>query len=110
MTGIEVLIEVLARGGRVIWSSPRPRLLLPPDLRPTVEADRDTIREILRRAAILREQAQRFICEGKALPLLALPDRLGDAGCLSCGASVSTGHYRCEVCAIAVALALEGMP
>ena len=109
MTGVAVLREVLSEGGQVVWASPGPRLLVPPTLRSKVEADRPALREILRRAAILRAQAVQFIPQGIPMPLLALPDNKSVDGCLSCGAEVSEGHYRCEVCAMAITLALQGL-
>jgi hypothetical protein len=109
MTCVAVLTEALARGGKVVWDSPgKPRLLAPPSLHDAIKADRETVKEILRRAAILREQANVFIREGRLLPVLALPDRPEGDGCWSCGDPVEGRGYRCELCALAVALALEG--
>jgi hypothetical protein len=109
MTAVAVLTEALARGGKVVWEPPdKPRLLAPPSLHDAIKADRETVKEILRRAAIFREQAERFIRQGRLLPVLTLPDYQGVDGCLSCGAPLQGRRYRCEVCALAVALALEG--
>jgi hypothetical protein len=111
VTGIAVLTEALARGGKVVWEPPdKPRLLAPPSLHEAIKADRETVKEILRRAAIFRDQAAQFIRHGEALPFLALPGRLEGDGCWSCGVLVEAGHFRCELCALAVALALEGKP
>lgn len=111
MGSCAVLTEALARGGKVVWDPPdRPRLLAPRSLHEAIKADRATVKEILRRAAIFRDQAERFIRQGRLLPVLALPDHQGVDGCWSCGATVPPGHFRCEVCSLAVALALEGMP
>ena len=108
MAAVTVLTEALAQGGKVLWEPPeRPKLILPKGTRERLEPDRETIREVLRRATILREQAQRFIRDGKALPLLALPEHQGGTGCLSCGVPVKGGHFRCELCALAVTLAME---
>jgi hypothetical protein len=105
MTAVAVLTEALARGGKVVWDPPgRPRLLAPPSLHEAIKADRETVKEILRRAAILREQAQR----PGPWPILVLPDRQEGAGCLSCGIAIGADRFRCEVCALAVVLALEG--
>lgn len=42
MVDVGALAEALAAGGRILWDPPeRPRLLVPKDLRPRVEADRD---------------------------------------------------------------------
>ena len=107
MTGVVALAEVLARGGRVVWDAPRPRLMVPPDLREKVLADRETVKEVLRRAALFRQQAR----TPGPLPILALPGApLSGPGCLSCGATVERGRFRCAVCALAVDLALEVKP
>lgn len=111
MTAVQTLSEALARGGKVIWDAPgRPRVMVPKPLRERLEAGRDTIREVLRRAAIFREQAAVFIRHGGMLPILALPEHQGFDGCWSCGTQVEAGHYRCPMCAIAVTLALDGRP
>ena len=88
MSGVLALSEALARGGRVVWDAPKPRLLVPPSLRPKVEADREAVREILRRAALFRDQAAAFIRDGRPLPTLAFPEYDGRTrgGCISCGA------------------------
>lgn len=107
MTAVAVLTEALARGGKVVWEPPdRPRLLAPPSLHKAIKADGATVREILRRAAIFREQAGTpGLC-----PILALPDCPHGDGCLSCGATIAPGHFRCELCALAVKLALGATP
>ena len=111
MTGVAVLTEAMTRGGKVVWDPPdKPRLLAPPSLHQALKADRETVKEVLRRAAIFREQATRFVREGRALPILALQDRPEGDGCASCGTPLNGRRYRCEVCALAVALALEGTP
>lgn len=106
-----LLAEALAHEGKVLWAPPeRPKLILPKGTRERLEPDRVTIREVLRRATIFREQSERFIRDGKALPLLALPEHQAGTGCFSCGVPVKAGHFRCELCALAVTLALEGRP
>lgn len=64
-------------------------------------------REVLRRAAIFRAQAQ----TASAKPFLVLPKRTGPPdGCMSCGVPIPTG-FRCRVCRLAVYLALDmGLP
>ncbi len=110
MTGIQVFREILTQGGKVEWdASVKPHLLVPPDVHPFIHPHRNIIREILRRATVLRQEALQFIPKGIAMPILALPDLQGSGGCLSCGATVETGQYRCEVCVIAVKLALQGL-
>ncbi len=106
MTAVAVLTEALARGGRVVWEpTEKPRLLAPPSLHPKIKADRETVKEILRRAAEFRRQAQ----TPGPIPFLHLPGCLeGDGLCLSCGTKVDLGHFRCPACTLAVNIALEG--
>lgn len=107
MTAVGVLVEALTRGGKVVWDPPnRPRLFAPPSLHEAIRADRKTVKEILRRAAILRVQATTY----GPCPLLALPEHPGAGGCLSCGDPVDAGHFRCPLCALAVRIALQMMP
>lgn len=111
MSGVLALTEALAQGGQVVWDAPKPRLLVPPGFRSKVEAHRETVREVLRRAAIFREQAFAFIQGGQALPLLTLPEYGGEigGGCISCGAAAAPGSSRCPICALAVELALAAL-
>ena len=105
MTALETFSHALARGGKILWDTPGgPRIMVPKALRERLEVDRETIREILRRATIFREQVTR----PGPWPILTLPHRQEGEGCLSCGVAVRAGHFRCEVCALAVNLALEG--
>ncbi|MBI4391131.1 MAG: hypothetical protein HY575_04550 [candidate division NC10 bacterium] len=108
MGGVIALKEALALGGRVVWNPPeRPRLLVPAGHRDRLLADRETIREVLRRAVIFRAQARTT----GPLPILALPDApLDGPGCMSCGSWAEPDHFRCAVCALAVALALDVEP
>lgn len=104
MTAVAVLTEALARGGKVVWDSPDgPRLLAPPSLHPAIKADRENVKEILRRAAIFREQAG----TSGPWPYLTLPGVEGD-GCISCGVPLGPRCYRCPLCELAVKLAMEG--
>ncbi len=60
MSVLETFSHPLARGGRVLWDTPgKPRVMVPKVLRERLEADRDTIREVLRRATIFRGQVSR---------------------------------------------------
>ncbi len=102
--GCALLEEALAKGGRVIFEPPgHPRLLVPLGMGAKLREDVKTVREVLRRAVLFREQAQR----PGPLPLLVLPGYRGQGGCLSCGTGIDLGYFRCAICALAVALALE---
>jgi hypothetical protein len=101
-----VLSEALALGGKVIFAPPDPpRLLVPKGMGAKVQADAPAVREVLRRAAIFHQQAERFIRRGGVLPVLALPDC--PAGpCASCGSDLDGNRYRCSICVTAVNVAL----
>jgi hypothetical protein len=108
MADCATLSEALALGGKVVFDPPdKPRLLVPKGMGAKVQADAPTIREVLRRAAIFRAQAERFLREGRAFPLLVLSEHARAEGCLSCGEALGPNRYRCAVCALAVTLALE---
>ncbi len=106
MSGCTALEEALAQGGRVIFEADRPRLLVPKGMRDKIQEDIATVREVLRRATLFRGQANSH----GLVPLLVLPDYQGGGGCLSCGISVGSGHFRCQLCVLAVALALDMKP
>ncbi len=106
MTGVAVLSDALGKGARVVFDgSDEPRLLAPQTLHDAILANRETVKEILRRAAIFRQQAH----SPGPWPILTLRG-VGADGCISCGAQpASDRRYRCEVCALAVRLALESV-
>ena len=108
---VENLTEALSRGAVIDWSDPgKPTLkAVPSNFAPQLRKDRAVVREVLLRAVLFREQAVAFIEEGRALPILALPEHQDSSGCLSCGAPVGQRRFRCPVCALAVNLALDGM-
>lgn|SRR5574341_172032 len=104
MTGVAVLTKALARGAYVVFDPPdKPKLIAPPSLHDAIKADRGTVKEILRRAAILHRQAQ----TPGPLPVLALPEHPGADGCISCGDPVDAEQFRCPLCSLAVKIALE---
>ncbi len=95
------VVEALRRGVRVLWDPPRYRG--PAEALALAKGTPETAREVLRRAAIFRAQAQR----ASVCPLLVLPEAtLQLGGCISCGVSIPCG-FRCGVCQIAVQLALD---
>jgi hypothetical protein len=105
--GLSALVEALHRGGKAVWEPPdRPKLVeVPPELRESLLADRQALREVLSRAAAFRAHlAGRDVC-----PVLVLPDRPpGEAGCISCGAP--TASIRCRLCSLACWIALGHAP
>ena len=104
MGGLTVLAEVLANGGKVVWDTAPPRLLVPHHLRARVEAERAVIREVLRRATVFRGQARTH----GPCPYLHLPGApKQEQGCLSCGEPLGdTQPLRCPLCVLAALLAL----
>ena len=81
---------------------------LPEDLRGTLKRHKEEIlAEVLGRTSVFREQAERFIRQGMALPILALPEHQGGDGCISCGVPVDRRRFRCPVCTLAAELALD---
>jgi hypothetical protein len=105
MTGVSILREAIKQGAHVVFDpSGTARLFAPPDLHERIKSDREAVKEVLRRAALFREQAR----TPGPVPYLMLPDRLKGDGCLSCGATVPRGHVlRCPACALAVRIALN---
>ncbi len=84
---------------------------LPEDLRNTLKRHKqDILVEVTRRVAVFRNQAEVFIREGRALPILTLSEHQGREGCISCGNTVEGGCFRCSVCTLAVKLVLDGRP
>jgi hypothetical protein len=106
---VTILAEALANGARVELGPPH-RLWIGKSYRERLEPDRETVREILRRAVVFREQAAGFILDGRPLPILALPGCQEGDGCISCGTALEGRRFRCEVCTLAVKLALEERP
>ena len=102
--GIEHVAEALRRGVRVVWDPPRYRG--PASALALAKEVPDTAREVLRRAALFREQIQ----HASVCPFLTLPGAETDAdGCLSCGLPITTG-FRCRLCQFAAHLALDLVP
>jgi hypothetical protein len=110
VTDLALLAEGLRRGVRVVWDPPRYRG--PAAAMALFKEVPDAARELLRRAAVFREQIESWNSTGRiGVPLLVLPaapaPRLG--ACVSCGASIERG-WRCPVCLHAVELALGLSP
>ena len=106
MNGCELLEEALRKGGKVEWTPPgKPQLFVPKGMGVLFQQDIETVREVLRRAALFREQAQ----TPGPVPLLVLPGYQGDTDdrCVSCGVRVDSTGFRCALCRLAVTLALE---
>src|SRR3972149_1603005 len=101
MTAEEVLVRVLEAGGEVIYDPARPRLRIPPALKPLGAEHREALRrlvlsqiktpsspldpELAHRVAAFRWQVEEWSRSGGVgVPLLALPEapepRLGRGG------------------------------
>jgi len=105
LDGCTLLEEAIAKGGKIEWrdSPSLPRLFVPQGMGVKLQEDLPTVREVLRRAADFRGQLH---TPGPA-PLLRLTEHTGDEGCLSCGEPIERSRFRCPICVLAVALALE---
>lgn len=104
--GLATVRELSARG-LLTWGPDGPRLAVPPDLAPVVREDRRTIEAVLRRVAVFSRQ----LATPSPDPFVRLRDPKWTAeGCPSCGAPLGEHELRCELCALAVALALDGTP
>ncbi len=104
----EVLGIALREGGIIDWSTPgRPILKgVHPELAAHLREHREVLREILRRAAVFREQVLLFLRGGGTVPLLALSE-CPEGGCISCGGALEGNAYRCRPCIVAVEIALK---
>jgi hypothetical protein len=100
---VALVTAALRRGVRVVWD-PLPRYRGPSAALALAKQAPDTAREVLRRAAIFRAQAQ----TPSTMPILMLPGS-HVTGCLSCGDTGAQG-LRCDLCQLAVQLALEVAP
>jgi hypothetical protein len=101
-----IAVDHLAKAlshGQVVWDDPdRPRVLVPPMWHDALSDAAEEVREVLRRAALFRRQAN----SPGAVPILALPDApLLDGACISCGGA-KDGPHRCLLCRVAAWVAL----
>jgi len=101
-------VQHLAARGMLTWENGAPGLpVVPSELAQSVREDRRTIEAVLRRAAVFTKQ----LATASPDPFVRLRDPQWTAdGCPSCGGPVREHDLRCELCAVAVALALDGMP
>ncbi len=101
--GLATVCDLFARG-LLVWEVDGPRLKVPPDLAPVVSQDRRTIDAVLRRAAVFSRQMAITSVD----PFVRLRDpKWTTDGCPSCGASIGEHDLRCDLCSVAVTLALE---
>ncbi len=108
MDPVTLIAQAMLQGGRVLWTDPdRPRLEVPEPLAGPLRRHAAALREVLGRAAILRQQASAL----SPVPILTLPGvAAGPDECLSCGVAVMHGLFRCPTCQVAVAFALDIRP
>lgn len=100
--GVSLLEQALADGGQVVWKEPnRPTLRLSKKWQMALSNELEGVREVLRRAALFRKQANG---QGPLL-ILALPGApIVAGGCISCGKpNVDT---RCPGCRLAAWIVL----
>jgi hypothetical protein len=101
-------VQHLAARGLLAWEDGTPRLpVIPSELAQSVREDRRTIEAVLRRAQVFAKQ----LATASLDPFVRFRDPKWTAdGCPSCGAPVGEYELRCDLCALAVALALDGGP
>ncbi len=98
-------IQLLAARGLLTWENgaPRPRVV-PPELAQSLREDRRTIEAVLRRAAIFSKQ----LATASPDPFVRFRDpKWTHEGCPSCGGPLKEHDLRCDLCTLAVALALD---
>jgi len=105
------LLKALHDQGDVIWHDGAFRLVDAPKVDGAVAAmlrqDQQTIQAVLRRATVFVRQ----LAVPSPDPFVRLRDPKWTAeGCPACGSPVADHELRCELCALAVALALEEAP
>lgn len=105
---IRVLARVLADGGEVLWTGPRPTLRVAPEFVRDIERDRLLIRDILARAQEFRRQLT--APPSDVLPTFRLANAQAPTSprhCVSCG--ITSRARRCALCGAAVWLALDAV-
>jgi hypothetical protein len=113
MIALATFARALADGAVVQLETTPPSVRMTPKwlnlLREQPERERAQLREVLKRAALFRQQLE-LAGDGPIIPYMILPDipspRLG--ACISCGVAVQ-GSWRCPVCLMAVYIALDDM-
>jgi hypothetical protein len=102
--GAALVTRALRRGVRVVWN-PAPKYRGPAEAIALVKETPEFAREVLRRAALFRQQ----VATPGVIPFVRLPNVTGWAGgCLSCG--VPAAGLRCQACQLAAWLALDMTP
>ncbi len=101
-------VQRLAARGLLTWEQGAPKpCQIPPELARSAREDRRTIEAVLRRAAVFARQ----LATASLDPFVSFRDPKWTAeGCPSCGGPIREHEPRCELCALAVTLALEGRP
>jgi len=114
----DVIAALYAAGGSIRLDLERPALLVPDRVRPLIEPHRPMLRSsvnlplAVRTAAIFREQIDLWALSGRAgAPVVRLPDapETIPGSCISCGATLTHGHWRCPTCTAALYGALRPM-
>jgi len=112
----EVIAELYAAGGRIDLNLDRPALLVPARVRPRIEPYQHLLRasvdlpEVVRRAAIFRERITLWFRSGRiGVPVVTLSEALHATvgSCISCGAALAQGNWRCPTCTAALYEALR---
>ena len=101
-------VRPLAARGLLIWEGGALGFReFPPELSESWKYDRNTIQAVLRQAALFPQQ----LSTPSPDPFVRFRDPKWTAeGCPSCGGPVREYDLRCELCACALTLVLEGTP
>jgi hypothetical protein len=112
----EVLMRLYAAGGRIDLDPEQPGLMVPDQVRSIIETHQELLRasvdlpEVARRARIFRNQIDAWITAGRiAVPTVTISEmpRENYGGCVSCGARLDYGQWRCPTCVAALYEALR---
>jgi hypothetical protein len=115
VTAAALVAECRGRGIALTVAEPdglrvRPASVTPPELLVEIRTHKPVLLQILRRAAVFREQAETWSTSGRpGVPLLVLPSAPEPQvnACISCGILIPPARWRCDVCLQAFELALE---
>jgi hypothetical protein len=112
----EILMRLYAAGGRIDLDPEQPGLLVPDQVRPMIETHRELLRasvdlpEVARRARLFRDQIDNWARAGRiAVPTVTVSEVVSQCPgtCVSCGAHLDHGNWRCPTCVAALFEALR---
>jgi hypothetical protein len=100
-------VQDLSARGLLIWGPDGPQLQVPREVAPAVRQDRRTIDAVLRRAGAFARQ----LAIPSVDPFVRLrAPKWTQEGCPACGGPMGRSELRCDLCSVAVMLALAVAP